>query len=130
MNKIVAQLIGETVADLPPEAGVPAEAAPAAVGQPASASPTVEQLLQTWKSGGHEAVALRVLDALDSYKDFLDLASRIGHAGALELGQIMDAYTSDEHSPHKYDEVPDTHLPKSGARPGPGEAAGAVGEME
>jgi len=116
-NRTVAQMLGEAappadVAD--PAAADPAAAAPAAPPvepvQMDYSNPTVEQLVQLWQSGQHEAVALRVLDALDHYADFMELAHQIGHNDAIELGQIMDTMTSEEHSPHQYDTVPDTEV--------------------
>lgn len=76
-------------------------------------NPTIEQLLSLWQGGSHETVAVRILDALDSYADFLEFASRLGHDGAVELGQIMDTLTAEEKSPHAYDEMPDTDVPVS-----------------
>jgi len=119
MNNTVARMLGEAeqVADASgqqPTATTPTE--PAQVNS--AKNPTVEQLLALWQQGQKEAVALRVLDALDRYADFLELAFRIGHDGALELGQIMDSMTSEEHSPHEYDNLPDTDIPsKLGKRP-------------
>lgn len=130
MNKTVARMLGE--ADVPVDGAQ--QAAPAsAPEEPAQitsiTSPSVEQLAALWEGGQHEAVALRVLDALDHYADFMELAFRIGHEAAVELGQIMDSMTADEKSPHRYDRLADQDVAsKFGKRPEPGEAHGAVGE--
>ena len=70
----------------------------------------VETLLATWEKGDKSAVAVRVLDALDSYQQFVDLCFRIGREGALELGGIMDELTSDEKSEHSLDTEPDEEI--------------------
>lgn len=132
MNKVVARMIGEAV-DTPPPAQVPPESAPHVDGQTDAMNPTVEQLVQLWQSGSKDAVALRVLDALDAYEDFVLLLFKIGEAGARELGARMDAFTPQERSPHQYDKVADTELAdRSSAggtpRPAPGSTRGAVGE--
>ena len=134
MNKTVARMLGEAETPVDsPQAGAPAGAPAASPEEPAqittNANPSVESLAAMWEGGQHEAVALRVLDALDHYADFLELAFRIGHEGAIELGQIMDSMTSEEKSPHEYDRLADQDIPaKFGKRPEPGEAHGAVGE--
>ena len=131
MNKTVARMLGEAapamdVAD--PEHMAPA-AAPEEPAQISYSSPTVQQLAQLWQSGQHEAVALRVLDALDHYADFLELAFQIGHDDAIQLGQIMDTMTSEEVSPHDYDTVPDKEVAmKFGKGPVPGDTHTAAGE--
>ena len=133
-NRTVAKMLGEA-ADVPdPQmqaaAHVPSEAPPEQIDY---SNPSVEQLLELWNSGNHEAVGLRVLDALDHYRDFLALAFRIGQEGALELGQIMDELTSTEKSPHKFDQMPDDNLDlKSMRRPGAGvpDAVDAAGSSE
>lgn len=125
-------MIGES-ADVPGASPLPAEVAPSVTGNGDPSNPTVDQLVQLWQGGSHEAVALRILDALDSYADFLEVAHRIGHEGSSELGRIMDAYTSEEKSPHQYDRTADDALPSqsgegAGTRPAPGTARGAMGE--
>ncbi len=129
MNSTVAKLLGEQAAVAPP----PAEAPPQAQAAPEQdySNPTVDQLLAVWQGGNHEAVALRVLDALDHYEDFLELAFRIGHEGALELGRIMDELTSDQKSPHHYDTLSDQDIPlKAGKTPRPSEVDLAAGSPE
>lgn len=74
-------------------------------------NPDVESLVNLWQSGNYSAVALRVLDALDHYRDFVELLYRIGHDDALKLGEIMDDLTADQQSPHKFDELPDEEVP-------------------
>ncbi len=133
-SSTVAKMLGEA-ADIPDPAQqaagqVPPEQPPEQVDY---SNPSVEQLLDLWNSGNHEAVGLRVLDALDHYRDFMTLAFRIGEAGALELGQIMDELTATEKSPHKYDRMPDTNLDlKSLRRPGANtpDAVDAAGSSE
>jgi len=128
MNDIVARMLGEAV-DVPDaEAAAPA-ASPEEPAQLNYVNPSVDQLLALWQSGQHEAVALRVLDALDMYADFLELAFQIGHDDAIQLGQIMDSMTAGEHSAHKYDELSNQDIPqKYGKHPGAGEAHNAPGE--
>lgn len=131
MNKTVARMLGEAAPAM--DVADPAHMAPAAAPEePAQlnyTSPSVEQLVQLWQSGQHEAVALRVLDALDKYADFMELAFQIGHEEAIQLGQIMDTMTSEEVSPHEYDTVPDQEVAlKFGKRPEPGETHTAAGE--
>jgi len=92
--------------------------------------PSVEQLLQVWQSGNHEAVALRVLDALDHYEDFLELAFRIGHSGSRELGRLMDDMTKEQTSPHEHDKVTDTDIQSKYRRPEPSNVPGAIGSPE
>jgi hypothetical protein len=130
MNKTVARMLGEAEPPVDgPQAAVPAMPPEEPAQITASTNPSVEQLLSMWEGGQHEAVALRVLDALDNYADFLELAFRIGHEGAIELGQIMDSMTSEEKSPHTYDTLADQDIPmKFGKRPSAGDAHGAVGE--
>ncbi len=84
----------------------------------------VETLLATWEKGDKSAVAVRVLDALDSYQQFVDLCFRIGREGALELGGIMDELTREEKSPHEFDTEPDDNVTAKfskgrGPKPGP-----------
>jgi hypothetical protein len=127
---LVARLLGEDE-DTKPADAHDAVDSPKTAEAPATSgdysNPTIDQLLQLWQSGQHEAVALRVLDALDMYEDFLELAFRIGHDGARELGHIMDEFTSHETSPHEYDRLPDEDVPmKFGKRPMPGEGGGAA----
>lgn len=108
MNRTVAQLLGETgetVAATDAQVAPPEEAP-----QPDYSNPSIQQLLALWQSGNHEAVGLRVLDALDAYEDFLELAFQIGHEGAIELGQIMDRLTSTEKSPHRHDTISDRDI--------------------
>ncbi len=105
MNKTVSRLLGEAVVAADAQVAPPEEA-PA----PDYSNPSVEQLLALWQSGNHEAVAMRVLDALDMYADFLELAFQIGHEGAIELGQIMDQMTSNERSPHHADTISDRDI--------------------
>lgn len=130
MNKTVARMLGE--AELPVDGAE--QAAPAVDPEEAAhvtgnVSPSVEQLASMWEGGQHEAVALRVLDALEHYADFMELAFRLGHESALELGQIMDSMTAEEKSPHDYDKIADRDIPlKFGKRPEAGDAHGAVGE--
>lgn len=88
----------------------------------------VETLLATWEKGDKSAVAVRVLDALDSYQQFVDLCYRIGREGALELGGLMDELTSDEKSPHEYDVEPDDALAAKFSR-GRGPKAGPMTHM-
>ena len=130
MNKLVARMLGETEMPVDGPQAASAAVSPEEPAQlSASTSPDVEQLVAMWEGGQHEAVALRVLDALDAYADFLELAFRIGHEGAIELGQIMDSMTSEEKSPHTYDKLSDQDIPmKFGKRPTAGDAHGAVGE--
>ena len=128
---MVSRLLGEEVApdEVAPEA-IPAQETPAADTTDYS-NPSVDRLVELWQSGDHEAVGLRVLDALDHYEDFMELAFRIGHEGALELGRIMDAFTSTEKSPHKYDKLTDQDMPsKMGKQPRPAEVSGAIGAGE
>jgi hypothetical protein len=149
MSKCVRRLLGEA-ADVPAPGAVErdlagageAEAAAAtAVGGDAVADATtltpgesipVDTLQAMWEKGDKSAVAVRVLDALDSYQQFVELCFRIGHTGGLELGGLMDELTSEEKSPHEFDVVPDTELATKftagkGPRPGPGTHA-ATGE--
>jgi len=91
-------MIGEAVPGTPDEGAVtggeqitaanPEQAAPPSIDY---SNPTVQQLVELWQTGNHEAVALRVLDALDMYADFLELAFQIGHDDAITLGTIMDS---------------------------------------
>lgn len=93
-------------------------------------SPSVEMLAATWEQGQKAAVAVRVIDALDSYQQFVQLLFRIGQKDALELGGIMDEMTSEEKSPHEYDTIPAAELATkygSGPKPGPSTHK-AVGE--
>jgi hypothetical protein len=150
MSKLVRRLLGEA-ADVPAPGAVErdlagageAEAAAAAVGGDAAAAASstaltpgesipVDTLQAMWEKGDKSAVAVRVLDALDSYQQFVELCFRIGHAGGLELGGLMDELTSEEKSPHEFDVVPDAELATKftagkGPRPGPGTHA-ATGE--
>ena len=128
MNRLVAQMLGESTEVVDAEADAPA-ASPHEPAQIVYTNPSVEHLVALWQGGQQEAVALRVLDALDHYADFLELAFQIGHDDAIQLGQIMDALTSEEKSPHEYDQVSDLDLPqKVGKHPLPGDAHAAVGE--
>lgn len=68
-------------------------------------NPNVEALVAQWRGGGKQSVALRVLDTLDSYKDFVDLLYELGEADARELGTIMDELTRNEHSPRAGEEI-------------------------
>lgn len=110
----------------------PAEAPPAASAPPNDYSnPTVEQLLAVWEQGNHDAVALRVLDALDMYRDFLELAFRIGYEDAMELGQLMDDLTAGQKSAHEYDKVTDQDIQlKAGKQPRAAETDLAAGSQE
>lgn len=107
MNKTVSRLLGEEQVGAADAQVAPPEAAPKLQDY---RNPTVAQLLALWHSGNHEAVALRVLDALDHYQDFLQLAFQIGHAGAMELGRLMDDLTSDQTSPHRHDAISDRDI--------------------
>jgi|PlaIllAssembly_1097288.scaffolds.fasta_scaffold44017_4 hypothetical protein len=128
MNKTVARMLGEAVDVQDPDEVAPS-AGPEEPAKIEYSNPSVEQLVSLWQGGQHEAVALRVLDALDQYADFLELAFQIGHDDAIQLGQIMDAMTADEKSPHKYDTLPDQDVSsKFGKRPEAGDAHNAVGE--
>jgi hypothetical protein len=122
-------MLGEAV-DVPDTAKTTPPVAPEEPAQIDYSNPSIEQFVSLWQSGQHEAVALRVLDALDRYADFLELAYRIGHDAAIELGQIMDSMTSEETSPHRYDTTPDTQVSTKmmGGRPVAGESHAAVGE--
>jgi len=132
MNDTVARMLGEAVpaADVvDPQAAAPAAAPEEPAQVVLTTNPTVQQLVSMWQGGQHEAVALRVLDALDMYADFLELAFQIGHEEAIQLGQIMDTMTSEEHSPHEYDQMADQDIPsKLGKRPIAGDAHNAAGE--
>ncbi len=68
-------------------------------------NPNVEALVAQWRGGSKQSVALRVLDTLDSYKDFVDLLYELGEMDARELGQIMDELTRNEHSPRAGEEI-------------------------
>jgi hypothetical protein len=105
----------DSAAPLDPVADPGAEAPPAD-GEPLdpTVNPNVEALVNTWQTGNHNAVALRVLDALDSYEDFVDLLYRIGATDAKELGRIMDDLTKNEESPHEFDQVPDSDVGAGG----------------
>lgn len=128
MNKTVARMLGEA-ADAPDETEAATAASPEEPAQLSYSNPSVEQLVALWQAGQHEAVALRVLDALDNYADFMELAHRIGHDDSIQLGQIMDTMTSEEHSPHEYDQLANQDVPlKFGKRPEPGETHLAAGE--
>jgi hypothetical protein len=128
MRAIVAKMLGEA-ADAPDTKEQTAAVEPQRPAELAYTSPSVERLVSLWQSGQHEAVAVRVLDALDSYSDFMELAFQIGHDDAIQLGEIMDSMTADEKSPHTYDEVPDQDVSmKAGRKPDAGEAHNAVGE--
>jgi hypothetical protein len=70
-------------------------------------SPNVDALKAAWSSGNKHAVALRVLDALDSYEQFVQLLFSIGQTDAVQLGHIMDELTSGEKSAHAYDQMSD-----------------------
>jgi len=127
-KSILRKMLGEA-ADVPAPEAVeqdlaaepkPAEKTTLTPGQ----SIPVETLLATWEKGDKSAVAVRVLDALDSYQQFVDLCFRIGREGALELGGIMDELTSEEKSPHEFDVEPDEELAAKfskghGPKPGP-----------
>lgn len=78
-------------------------------------NPNVENLLRIWQAGNHRTVALRVIDALDSYADFVDLLFQIGREDAHELGDLMDELTADQKSPNELANVPDTSLHKESA---------------
>ena len=122
MNNTVARLLGE---DVPPVEAPEAEPATTAI------NPSVQQLLALWQTGNREAVALRVLDALDRYEDFLELAFQIGHEGAIQLGRFMDDFTSDQESPHRYDKITDRDIPlKFGKQPKTVDVSGAAGDQE
>ena len=124
-------MLGEAApaADVADPAATAPAAAPEEPVQMDYSNPTVEQLVQLWQSGQHEAVALRVLDALDHYADFLELAHQIGHDSAIELGQVMDAMTSEEHSPHQYDALPDTDVARTMTGRQVGDIHGSPGEV-
>lgn len=130
MSKSARKILGEA-ADFPsPEAteqdlGTPA--APQAPLTPGESIP-IESLLASWQKGDKSTVAVRVLDALDSYQQFVSLCFKIGQEGALELGGIMDELTAEEKSPHEYDVTPDTELMTkvTGKGPQPGPATHAA----
>jgi hypothetical protein len=103
-SNIVARMLGEQVE---PEVAMGTPAPASDIEQGAVTSPSVEALEAAWKAGNKHAVALRVLDALDSYEQFVQLLFQIGQADAIQLGHIMDELTSDEKSPHKYDQMSD-----------------------
>jgi len=138
-NSIVDGILGET-ADVPAPEDAAQDLAPDPqvdgtedASQPES--PQIDNLVAIWDSGEKKAVAIRVLDALDSYQQFVDLLFRIGQEGALELGGIMDELTASEKSAHEYDTVPVPELAtKYGKGPQPGPAThaatgeGSVGE--
>lgn len=131
MNRTVSRMLGEA-ADVEDPTIAQADQVPT---EPADElgdyrNPSVEQLLQLWQSGNHEAVALRVLDALDHYEDFLELAFRIGHTGARELGRIMDDMTKEQVSPHEHDKVTDVDIQSKYRRPEPSNVPGAIGSPE
>jgi hypothetical protein len=134
-KSIIRKIIGEA-ADVPAPEAVAQDVASAQTPEKTTLTPgqsiPVETLLATWEKGDKSAVAVRVLDALDSYQQFVDLCFRIGREGALELGGIMDELTSEEKSPHEYDVLPDADLATKfsaghGPRPGPATHA-ATGE--
>jgi hypothetical protein len=132
MNAVVARMLGEAVPPEPSEDTLPDESEPTGDdggGKSTSTgyvNPTVEQLVAAWQGGSHESVAIRVLDALDLYEDFVELLFRIGHEGAVMLASIMDEMTADQKSDHAYDEVNDLDLGRSararGTTPPPVEA--------
>lgn len=128
MNRTVAKMLGEGAVDV----AEPSVAPPEQSSQLRDyTNPSVQQLVALWQEGSHEAVALRVLDALDHYEDFVQLAFQLGHEGAIELGQLMDRQTADQHSPHNYDKVPDQDIGmKGGKRPEPADVQGAIGTPE
>jgi hypothetical protein len=126
---IAQRLLGETATVPAPEA-VEKDMATDDQALKQGQSPSVEMLAATWEQGQKAAVAVRVLDALDSYQQFVQLLFRIGEENALELGGIMDEMTSEEKSPHEYDVVPTSELGAKygkGPKPGPSTHA-AVGE--
>src|SRR4051812_45101444 len=112
MNATVAKMLGEAAP--PPEEDLPEQPAGDEGGGKSTSTgyvnPTVEQLVASWNSGSHEAVAIRVLDALDRYEDFVELLFRVGHDGAVMLASIMDEMTADQKSDHDYDSVDDLDL--------------------
>lgn len=128
MNKTVARLLGEAA-----PLAIDAPGQPEAHGSELeyTTNPTVERLFSMWQGGNHEAVALRILDALDQYEDFMELAFKIGQDGAIELGRIMDQLTSGQTSPHRYDELSDQDIPlKIGKNPKADNVQLAAGDSE
>jgi len=125
MNKsaIVAKLLGEAEAAA---IDVPAEQAAEAGSK---TSPNVDALAASWKQGNRQAVAIRVLDALDSYEDFVRLLFRLGETDGVELGAIMDELTSEEVSPHEFDEYSDEMAVRMKNRPTP-DTPGVMGAAE
>ncbi len=114
-QKIVQQMLGEAADVSDPDTraqdaagAVPAEEKGSDL-TPGESAP-VETLLALWEKGAKQETAVRVLDALDSYRQFIELCFRIGQAGASELGSIMDELTSEEKSEHDYDTIPDDDL--------------------
>lgn len=130
MRNLVKSMIGEAAAVPSPEAveqdlGTDTQDGALEQGQ----SPSVDLLMGYWEKGQKTEAAIRVLDSLDSYQQFVEFLFRIGQEGALELGGIMDELTSEEKSPHEFDVVPSTALTtKYGKGPRPGTTHGATGE--
>ena len=122
---LVRQILGEAV-DVPAPDAVEQDRVAGGAEKPGltpGESIPVETLLASWEKGEKQEVAIRVLDALDSYQQFVELCFRIGQQGAMELGGIMDELTSEEKSPHEYDTVPgeelgSKYMPGKGPRPG------------
>lgn len=77
-------------------------------------NPNVEALVAQWRGGNKQSVALRVLDTLDSYADFVSLLYEVGESDARELGQIMDELTRNERSPRSDDSA---QIPVEGGEP-------------
>ena len=62
---------------------------------------SVQSLLSDWEAAGDEdegkrSVAVRVLDELDNYVDFVELCFRLGEADAEKLGSYMDELAREE----------------------------------
>lgn len=131
MRTVARRMIGEDAQPGAVAADETATAAPSPAPLTPGQSIPVETLVALWERGEKEAAAVRVLDALDSYGQFVEFCFRIGREGALELGQIMDELTANELSPHALDTTADTDLAAKysshGPKPGP-ETHAAFGE--
>jgi len=101
------RVLGEGADPAPEDVAAPAPegaAAPDDAESPVNApservNPTTDNLARAWQSGSKTAVATRILDALDSYADFVSLCFVLGQEDAVELGRIMDELTESETSP-------------------------------
>lgn len=123
MSDYIRRMLGETVEDAVDQDLAGAGETNSSGLTPGESIP-VDTLYAMWERGDKVAVAVRVLDALDSYQQFVELCFRIGHAGGMELGGLMDEMTSEEKSPHQYDIIPDADLATKfvagkGPKPGP-----------